>query len=168
MPTEAACLFSIIETLPPSLFVRRSLLAALLTLLSLSWWRIFSRDLLLFELTVIVPVSFVTLQSPSPTRFLIAFSTFSGSSDRDTLARSSRLTENSPPSGLNPALRRPHGHLGASLGGDVLVRYHFVREGYRPSDPYFELSLVPLEERLVLDRVVTSPPLFEKRIPPLS
>src|SRR3989442_15277028 len=149
MPTEAACLFSIIETLPPSLLVRRSLLAALLTLLSLSWWRIFSRDLLLFELTVIVPVSFVTWKSPSPTRFLIAFSTFSGSSDRDTLARSSRLTENSPPRGRNPTLRRPHSHLGECVGGDVLVRYHFIREGYRTPNPNVELSLVPLEKRLV-------------------
>src|SRR5712691_11738499 len=167
MPSEAACLFSIIDTLPPSLLVRKSLLAALLTLLSLSWWRIFSRRLLLLELTVIEPVSFITRHSPSPRRFFIAFSTFWGSSDRDTLARSSRLTENSPPRGLNPTLRRLHSDLGESVGGDVLVRYHLVCEGYRPPNPNIELSLVPLEKRLVDDRVVTSPPLLEKGKPPL-
>src|SRR6266849_2609834 len=167
MPSVAACLFSIIDTLPPSLLVRKSLLAALLTLLSLSWSRILSRHLLLLELTVIIPVSFITRYSPSLRRFFIAFSTFSGSSDRDRLARSSRLTENSPPRGLNPTLRRPHGHPGESVGGDVLVRYHFIREGYRPPDPHIQFSLVPLEKRLVRDRVVTSPPLLEKGKPPL-
>src|SRR5207245_3182508 len=107
MPSVAACLFSIIYTLPPSLLVRKSLLAALLTLLSLSCSRILSRHLLLLELTVIVPVSFTTRHSPSPRRFFIAFSTFSGSSDRDKLARSSRLTENSPTRGLNRTIPHP-------------------------------------------------------------
>src|SRR5437667_1411320 len=167
MPSEAACLFSIIDTPTPSLLVRKSLLAALLTLLSLSWSRILSRHLLPLELTMIVSVSFVTRHSPSPRRFFIAFSTFSGSSDRDKLARSSRLTENSPPRGLNPTLRRPHGHLGESVGGDVLVRYHFIREGNRSPDPNVKLSLVPLEKRRVRDRVVTSPPLLQKGEPPL-
>src|SRR5712692_4619228 len=148
MPSEAACLFSIIDTLPPSLLVRKSLLAALLTLLSLSWWRILSRLLLLLELTVIGFVSFITSYSPSPSpsprRFFIAFSTYSGSSDRDTPARSARLTENSPPNGLNPTLRRPRGHLSESVGRDALVRYHFIRESYRTPNPNIELPLVPL------------------------
>src|SRR5438132_11473743 len=114
MPSVAACLFRLIATLPPSLLVRKSLLAALLTLLSLSCSRILSRHLLLLELTVIVPVSFTTRHSPSPRRFFIAFSTFSASSDRDKLARSSRLTENSPPRDFTPTLRRPHSHPRAS------------------------------------------------------
>src|SRR6267143_1365187 len=105
----------------------------------------------------------------------MAASTFCGSSEGATEARSSTVLASGAP-GLRPRPSASRRHPGIDqldclppelLGRGVLVGEALVREGDRVSHSDRELPLVPLVEAGPAGGGVAPPPLFEEREPPL-
>src|SRR4029077_16721609 len=153
-PAAAACLLSLSGRTLPSRLASISRLAASLTCRSLSWSWSFCRQREEVERSRIEVALSSTEYSQSPSTVRIAASTFCGSSDAETVARSSTLLRGGAPPPLkapsasraHPPLDELHGPVPELLLGRALVGEALVGEGDRVPHPDRKLPLVPLFE----------------------